>query len=441
MVLKPIHDMLFAFLRSLPNDGTFNQHASEKRAREKSLRAGRSYGYDLSAATDRLPIGIQSILLNLLIPDLGDNWALLLTRRDYYMYIPKELYNSLGIPTNKTALQLNSQGGKAPNALLFGGQEVPVSYNSKGAAYLTLRYSVGQPMGALSSWAMLAVTHHLLVQLAYRNAYGVDKTLPFTRDTWYTGYEVLGDDIIIFDSLVAAEYLRIMDALGVPINTTKSVVATVPVTEYAKVTSYYGLNVSALSWKMFLSGNSFAGRMNIIYSLLSRGIITRNIIPWIERTAGLSLGNIGSPTPTLMGLWTMLSNDGRISIDDALKGLINGKIKVFNLARAILLNADVNKIKLALPGIFTGTGLHLYERKAVASIYKVERPWFQIRLWKPVARFLYGRAQMPDQISTLTREMLEVLLSKTSYEISKEEIMSLGLELDPGEVTVAGPWA
>lgn len=31
-----------------------------------------------------------------------------------------------------------------------------------------LRYSVGQPMGALSSFNMLAVTHHFLVQLAYR---------------------------------------------------------------------------------------------------------------------------------------------------------------------------------------------------------------------------------------------------------------------------------
>jgi len=28
------------------------------------------------------------------------------------------------------------------------------------------RYAVGQPMGALSSWAMLALTHHCLVQVA-----------------------------------------------------------------------------------------------------------------------------------------------------------------------------------------------------------------------------------------------------------------------------------
>lgn len=29
-----------------------------------------------------------------------------------------------------------------------------------------IRYAVGQPMGALSSWAMLALTHHFIVQYA-----------------------------------------------------------------------------------------------------------------------------------------------------------------------------------------------------------------------------------------------------------------------------------
>lgn len=27
-----------------------------------------------------------------------------------------------------------------------------------------LKYAVGQPMGALSSWAMLALTHHFIIQ-------------------------------------------------------------------------------------------------------------------------------------------------------------------------------------------------------------------------------------------------------------------------------------
>lgn len=208
MVLKPIHDMLFAFLKGLPNDGTFNQHASEIRAREKSLLVGRSYGYDLSAATDRLPLSLQSMALNFILPDLGDNWALLLTRRDYYMYIPKELYPMYGIPKgNKQVLSLSERGGKVPNSISFEGIEVPVYYNSQGAAYIVVRYSVGQPMGALSSWAMLALTHHMIVQWAYRRAYNVPLSLKFTKDTWYTNYELLGDDIILFDDLVAKEYL------------------------------------------------------------------------------------------------------------------------------------------------------------------------------------------------------------------------------------------
>lgn len=58
-VLKPLHDAISDILRSLPNDGTFDQQAAVKRCFEKSKKAGFSYGYDLSAATDRLPISLQ----------------------------------------------------------------------------------------------------------------------------------------------------------------------------------------------------------------------------------------------------------------------------------------------------------------------------------------------------------------------------------------------
>jgi len=58
-ILKPLHDSLFALLSQLPNDGTFDQQASVKRSMQKSVAAGKSYSYDLSAATDRLPVEIQ----------------------------------------------------------------------------------------------------------------------------------------------------------------------------------------------------------------------------------------------------------------------------------------------------------------------------------------------------------------------------------------------
>lgn len=61
--MQPVHRLLTSLLRSIPNDGTLNQNASYKRAREKSIRFGCSYGYDLSAATDRLPIDIQVSIL------------------------------------------------------------------------------------------------------------------------------------------------------------------------------------------------------------------------------------------------------------------------------------------------------------------------------------------------------------------------------------------
>lgn len=65
--LKPLHEMLFKFLRGLPNDGTFDQHASVLRCAEKVERSGQSFGYDLSAATDRLPIALQVAVLTPLI--------------------------------------------------------------------------------------------------------------------------------------------------------------------------------------------------------------------------------------------------------------------------------------------------------------------------------------------------------------------------------------
>jgi hypothetical protein len=106
-------------------------------------------------------------------------------------------------------------------------------------------------MGALSSFNMLAVTHHFLVQLAYQ------RSLPFYKRTqillmfggfkWYDNYEITGDDLVLFDEEVALEYLQIMEDIGVPINQSKSVIAKVPAVEYLKVTTLDTKNVSALS--------------------------------------------------------------------------------------------------------------------------------------------------------------------------------------------------
>jgi hypothetical protein len=87
------------------------------------------FSFDLSAATDRLPIDLQVQVLSFLYGDEETAllWKSLLVDRDYHL---------------------------ASNDPAF------TQYNG---AY---RYAVGQPMGALSSWAMLALTHHCIVQVA-----------------------------------------------------------------------------------------------------------------------------------------------------------------------------------------------------------------------------------------------------------------------------------
>jgi hypothetical protein len=76
------------------------------------------------------------------------------------------------------------------------------------------RYAVGQPMGAYSSFPMLALTHHVIVQIAARRA---------GKLGWFTNYALLGDDVVIADPMVAPQYLLLMrDILGVEINLSKS---------------------------------------------------------------------------------------------------------------------------------------------------------------------------------------------------------------------------
>jgi hypothetical protein len=71
-IFKPLHDFLFSVLKALPNDGTFDQNESFKRAQIKSKASGCCFGYDLSSATDRLPILLQIAILT---PIIGSELA------------------------------------------------------------------------------------------------------------------------------------------------------------------------------------------------------------------------------------------------------------------------------------------------------------------------------------------------------------------------------
>jgi len=190
-LMLPLHEWIFMRLRELKTDGTFNQTAPVERLVKRFV--GREFvaSYDLSAATDRLPVAIQVALLEpLLGRQLARTWAFLLTGRPY------------GLP------------------------KVAKSYN---LGFMSVYYAVGQPMGALSSWAMLALTHHAILQYA---AYLAHPAKP----GWFQEYALLGDDIVIADRAVAEKYLVVMDTIGVEVGLAKSLVSSTASLEFAKRT-------------------------------------------------------------------------------------------------------------------------------------------------------------------------------------------------------------
>lgn len=208
--LYPLHRFIFdKLLRVIPQDGTFDQMRPIKKLLESMREKGlyECFSYDLSAATDRIPVILQQTLLGVFTTqEFAFHWRHLLTSR--FFRIPKWCVEFL-----------------------------PEWYNPPWGNRRLIKYAVGQPMGAYSSWAMLALVHHAIVQLAAKRA-GVEN--------WFDMYAVLGDDVVIADRGVALEYTRIMEEIGVNIGFHKSIISKNRSLEFAKRFFYKGVEVTPL---------------------------------------------------------------------------------------------------------------------------------------------------------------------------------------------------
>jgi hypothetical protein len=76
----------------------------------------------------------------------------------------------------------------------------------------SIKYSVGQPMGARSSWAVFALTHHILIRYC-AHLLGKSK---------FSHYMVLGDDVVINNNRVAKLYQKYLAKLGVDCSEAKT---------------------------------------------------------------------------------------------------------------------------------------------------------------------------------------------------------------------------
>lgn len=307
-ILLPLHESIFRKLIKLPSDGTFDQLAPLKRladAGHKSL-----FSYDLSAATDRLPITLQEQILGQLIsPEFASSWRKVLTDRPWWVWD-------------------KSTKGRIP-----------------------LMYSVGQPMGALSSWGMLALTHHTIVQCAARRV-GWKKFFPH--------YAIIGDDLVLADSSVAKCYLTLMNDLGVDINMSKSLESEIGVMEFAKRLFKDGVDVSPVPPKLV---TQFMGQVKALPTLLrdmmSRGLSVESIkLDSDRRVTSTILWEVIGPLGLLpsVGLSPFLGN--RSLTEDQLKILVGCVTNVVNrsLVRAFYAQQEDSQILIEKIGSLVWDG-------------------------------------------------------------------------------------
>jgi len=256
LVLKPIHMWMFSVLELIPTDATFDQ---EGRVKEFANRGySEIYSLDLKSATDTIPMGLYRLLL---LPILGANvtdlWSELLVNRDFLK--PKELRKD---ETSSSRLA----------AIVAHG--FPKGFHVALRCDEFVRYTTGQPMGALSSWSSMALVHHLLVQYAAH--------ICGYRDAWYLGYLVLGDDVVIADGNVAYAYQSILQSFGIKVGLAKSFISLTGMFNFANQSYVRNENISPLSFREEIGVDSLPDRAELALRAVRRGWISLQGNNWLS---------------------------------------------------------------------------------------------------------------------------------------------------------------
>jgi hypothetical protein len=210
--LFPLHTQILSVLKKIKMDLTFGQDIGPFGRRNQSY-----WSFDLTAATDRLPIFLyEDILESWFGKEYQEAWTHIMTGTEFHW---------------------------------------------KDS---TINYNTGQPMGLYSSWALMALAHHVIVQYSARR-------VGFKN---FSDYRILGDDIVIRDDLVAHFYAETIKSLGVKISPNKSLIGKTTF-EFAKRFFYEEEEVSGFPINGWISACKlkWVDQLNIIETATKRGFI------------------------------------------------------------------------------------------------------------------------------------------------------------------------
>jgi len=166
--LYPLHSFLFRILRKIPQDMTFNQGTAADTV--KSWGNVKLFSIDLTTATDRFPIDLIASVLR----------------------------------------------GKFPESYVLAWVDVMVGYPFHTPTGDRVSYSVGNPMGAYSSWASFALAHHFVM-------YWCCEELGLS---WrHSKYVILGDDVLVGHERLGKLYHSKILSLGMEVSPLKTFVS------------------------------------------------------------------------------------------------------------------------------------------------------------------------------------------------------------------------
>ena len=184
--LVPAADRLYNLLRWMPKDATFDQSKFDIRIENRVTNDNLYQGsVDLSKATDNLPFEWGAYIIDFMIRKF-----------------PKMEFSK-----RKSESDFASEDALIRSWDLFK-TVARSSWEDEG--FLT-KWTVGQPLGSLPSFAVLGITHNIFVE-----------ALSLSLGLGHSPYAILGDDIVIFNKKLRSHYIRELTSRAIPLSLHKS---------------------------------------------------------------------------------------------------------------------------------------------------------------------------------------------------------------------------
>jgi len=256
--LQPLHKFLMSLLSKIPQDGTFSQDRLVDDLKQMATKgAGLLHwmSIDISAATDSIPVVLYRVLLEELFVSVETPFGL--SVRDYVSAILTVM------------IDRDFTVSFAPK------------YFSEVPSEKSVRYTRGQPMGALASFGLLSLFHHSFVQFC---AFSESITFPFLS------YGITGDDVVIGQpghATVGTRYREFAEILQIPISWTKSFTSD-SFWNFLSRSFIHGVEVSPASLKEELQIRDSVTRANRAHRMIERGWLgDNNVSNWLIRACKL----------------------------------------------------------------------------------------------------------------------------------------------------------